>query len=74
MFPFQFRPGCRLLGEGRPTEAESTALTQAFQPRGARINEVLEQGGELLKALQAFVDDASVQEPAKKRASTPSNK
>lgn len=42
--------------------------TQTFQPKGERIKEVFEQGGELLAALQAFVADPAIPANRKKNA------
>lgn len=42
--------------------------TLTFQPKGAKITELFEQGGDLLKALQAFVADAGIPEDRKKNA------
>lgn len=46
----------------------SNGVTQTFQPKGAKIKEVFDQGGELLAALQAFVADPAVQDDRKKNA------
>lgn len=46
----------------------SNGMTQTFQPKGEKIQEVFEQGGELLAALQAFVDNPAVQDDRKKKA------
>ncbi len=46
----------------------SNGATLTFQPKGATINEVFVQGGELLAALQAFVADAGIPDERKKNA------
>lgn len=46
----------------------SNGVTQTFQPKGTKIKEVFDQGGELLAALQAFVADPAVQDDRKKNA------
>ena len=46
----------------------SNGATLTFQPKGATINEVFVQGGELLKAMQAFVADAGIPDERKKNA------
>ncbi len=46
----------------------SDGTAQAFQPQGERIKEMFEQGGELLKALQKFVGDATVPDTRKGKA------
>lgn len=50
----------------RVRRANGTTLT--FQPKGAKIKEVFDQGGELLAALQAFVADVGIQDDRKKNA------
>ncbi|MDR3383937.1 ATP-dependent nuclease [Cupriavidus basilensis] len=46
----------------------TNGATQAFQPKGAQIKAVFDQGGELLTALQAFVADQAVADNRKGRA------
>ncbi|MGU2008102.1 ATP-dependent nuclease [Pseudomonas aeruginosa] len=46
----------------------SNGATLTFQPKGAKITELFEQGGDLLKALQAFVADGGIPEDRKKNA------
>jgi len=46
----------------------SNGVTLTFQPKGNKIKEVFDQGGELLAALQAFVADTGVQDDRKKNA------
>lgn len=46
----------------------SNGATLTFQPKGATINEVFVQGGELLAALQAFVADTGIPDERKKNA------
>ncbi|MDR6060148.1 AAA family ATPase [Escherichia coli] len=46
----------------------SNGATLTFQPKGAKITELFEQGGDLLKALQAFVADVGIPEDRKKNA------
>lgn len=46
----------------------ANGASQAFQPKGAQIKAIFDQGGELLAALQAFVLDPNIGEGAKKRA------
>lgn len=46
----------------------ANGATLTFQPKGAKIKEVFDQGGELLAALQAFVADAGIQDDRKKNA------
>lgn len=43
-------------------------VTLTFQPKGAKIKEVFDQGGELLAALHAFVADPGIKEDRKKNA------
>ncbi|CAK8715495.1 MAG: putative ATP-dependent endonuclease of the OLD family [Candidatus Electronema aureum] len=46
----------------------SNGATQTFQPKGTKIRELFDQGGELLTALQAFVDNPDVEGNKKKKA------
>jgi len=46
----------------------ANGATLTFQPKGAKIKEVFDQGGDLLAALQAFVADAGIQDDRKKNA------
>lgn len=46
----------------------ANGATQTFQPKGVKIKEIFDQGGELLAALEAFVADTSVPEDRKKNA------
>jgi putative ATP-dependent endonuclease of OLD family len=46
----------------------TNGTTETFQPKGSQINTMFDQGGELLRALQKFVDDQSVPENKKARA------
>ncbi|ERE18213.1 ATP-dependent nuclease [Pseudogulbenkiania ferrooxidans] len=46
----------------------ANGATLTFQPKGAKIKEVFDQGGELLAALQAFVADVDIQDDRKKNA------
>jgi len=46
----------------------SNGATQTFQPKGTKINDVFDRGGDLLVKLQAFVDNQSVDEKKKKEA------
>ena len=46
----------------------TNGATLTFQPKGAKIKEVFDQGGDLLAALQAFVADAGIHEGRKKKA------
>ncbi|MBP7609614.1 MAG: AAA family ATPase [Steroidobacteraceae bacterium] len=42
--------------------------SQAFQPKGGEIKEIFERGGELLAALERFVNDPTVEDNKKKKA------
>ncbi|SMF94623.1 Predicted ATP-dependent endonuclease of the OLD family, contains P-loop ATPase and TOPRIM domains [Methylomagnum ishizawai] len=46
----------------------SNGVTKIFQPKGTQINEVFDQGGELLIALQAFVANKTIHDNKKSRA------
>ncbi|WP_211454229.1 ATP-dependent nuclease [Collimonas antrihumi] len=46
----------------------SNGATLTFQPKGVKIKEVFDQGGDLLAALQAFVADVGIQDDRKKNA------
>jgi putative ATP-dependent endonuclease of the OLD family len=46
----------------------SNGATLTFQPKGTKIEEIFVQGGELLKALQAFVNDTGIPDYQKKNA------
>lgn len=46
----------------------SNGATQTFQPKGTQIRELFDQGGELLKALQAFVADTTIPDARKRNA------
>lgn len=46
----------------------TNAVTKTFQPKGSQIEELFAAGGEFLKALQAYVNDASIQDEKKGRA------
>lgn len=43
-------------------------VTSTFQPKEDKIKEIFEQGGELIKTLQAFVANPNIPEASKKRA------
>ncbi|MDP4300029.1 ATP-dependent nuclease [Leptothrix discophora] len=46
----------------------SNGSSQAFQPRGGQIKDLFDRGGELMVALQAFIDDPKIPDNTKKRA------
>jgi predicted ATP-dependent endonuclease of OLD family len=46
----------------------SNGATLTFQPKGSKITEMFDQGGELLVALQAFVADTCIPDDRKKNA------